>query len=120
MSYVIDSASGKLPCATRSNALLAVALGHLLALQAGAAMALQPQPLAKHGSCPSGYSQSGNYCTPSSNANFAVPKVGSCPSGYSQSGDYCLAGSNARLAVPKQGSCPSGYSQSGDYCLSSK
>ena len=120
MSYVIDSASGKLPCATRSNALLAVALGLLLALQAGAAMALQPQPLAKHGSCPSGYSQSGSYCTPSSNANFAVRKVGSCPSGYSQSGDYCLAGSNARLAVPKQGSCPSGYSQSGDYCLSSK
>ena len=88
---------------------------------AGTAWALQPQPLVKQGSCPSGYSQSGNYCNPSSNARFAVQKIGSCPSGYSQSGDYCLAsGSNARLAVPKVGSCPSGFSQSGDYCLSSR
>ena len=87
----------------------------------GAALALQPQPLVKQGSCPSGYSQSGNYCNPSSSARFAVHKIGSCPSGYSQSGDYCLASSsNARLAVPKSGSCPSGFSQSGDYCLSSR
>ena len=78
------------------------------------------QPLPKQGSCPSGYSQSGNYCNPGTNANYAVLKEGSCPSGYSQSGNYCLAGSNAKLAVPKRGSCPSGYSQSGDYCLSSR
>lgn len=53
-------------------------------------------------------------------APVAVPKVGSCPSGYSTSGDYCLAGSSARHALPKTGSCPSGYSTSGDYCLSSR
>ncbi len=90
-------------------------------LSAAAAHALQPQPLPKQGSCPSGYSQSGNYCTPGSSARYAVPKVGSCPSGYSQSGGYCLASSNkSRLAIPKSGSCPSGFSQSGDYCLSSR
>ena len=48
-----------------------------------------------------------------------VAKVGSCPSGYSTSGEYCLAGSGTtRLAVPKGGSCPSGFSTSGAYCLS--
>jgi hypothetical protein len=97
-----------------------VPLGVVL-MSSVAVFAVQPQPLPKHGSCPSGYSQSGNYCAPGQNARYAVVKTGSCPSGYSQSGDYCLASSaNARLAVPKQGSCPSGYSQSGDYCLSSK
>jgi hypothetical protein len=82
----------------------------------------QPAPVAlpKTGSCPSGYSTSGNYCAPNSGARFAVPKVGSCPSGYSTSGDYCLANAGARHAVPKVGSCPSGYSTSGDYCLSSR
>jgi hypothetical protein len=82
--------------------------------------ALQPQPLLKQGSCPSGYSSSGNYCNPSSSARFALPKIGGCPTGYSQSGGYCLAGKDAHLAVPKSGSSPSGFSQSGDYCLSSK
>ena len=102
----------------RTNRALIAGLG---ALMCSSVWALQPQPLVKQGSCPSGYSQSGNYCNPSSNARFAVSKVGSCPSGYSQSGDYCLAsGSNARLAVPKVGSCSSGFSQSGDYCLSSR
>lgn len=78
------------------------------------------QPLPKKGSCPSGYSQSNDYCNPGSGARYAVLKEGSCASGYSQSGNYCLAGSDARLAVPKRGSCPSGYSQSGDYCLSNR
>jgi len=50
----------------------------------------------------------------------ALPKQGSCPSGYSTSGNYCLAMPNAKHAVPKSGSCPSGYSSSGDYCLSMK
>lgn len=80
-------------------------------------MALQAQALPKNGSCPSGYSTSGNYCNPGSNARFAIQKTGSCPSGYSTSGNYCLAGSNARYAIPKSGSCPSGHSTSGKYCL---
>ncbi len=87
-----------------------------------ASLFAQPAPvaLAKTGSCPSGYSTSGNYCAPGSGARFAVPKVGSCPSGYSTSGDYCLASAGAKHAMPKTGSCPSGYSTSGDYCLSSR
>ncbi|MFN8773920.1 MAG: hypothetical protein ACK52M_11305 [bacterium] len=90
----------------------------------GMAADLLAQPAAvalpKTGSCPSGYSTSGNYCVPGSGARFALPKVGSCPSGYSTSGDYCLASQGARHAMPKTGSCPSGYSTSGDYCLSSR
>jgi len=54
-------------------------------------------------------------------APAAVPKVGSCPSGYSTSGDYCLAISDSsKHALPKTGSCPSGHSTSGDYCLSTR
>ena len=88
-------------------------------------LAAQPvfaqMPMEKHGSCPSGYHQSGNYCTPSSGSSRpALPKIGSCPSGYHQSGDYCLASSDSsKPAMPKSGSCPSGYHQSGDYCLKS-
>ena len=93
-------------------------------LLSGMATELLAQPAAvalpKTGSCPSGYSTSGNYCAPGSGARFALPKVGSCPSGYSTSGDYCLASPGARHAMPKTGSCPSGYSTSGDYCLSSR
>jgi hypothetical protein len=100
------------------RAALAAALLASLASPSRAEPAAAPVP--KVGACPSGYSTSGNYCTPGSSARFALPKVGACPSGYSTSGDYCLAGSNARLALPKAGSCPSGYSTSGDYCLSSK
>jgi len=83
----------------------------------GAVASPVPQPLAKTGTCPSGYSTSGAYCKPNSGARYAVAKTGSCPSGYSTSGDYCLAGQGARFAVPKVGSCPSGYSTSGSYCL---
>lgn len=107
--------------ALRTAGTLSGALALAIALIVPAFASTPPaQPLPKQGSCPSGYSQSGNYCNPGSNARYAVQKEGSCPSGYSQSGDYCLAGPNAKLAVPKRGSCPSGYSQSGDYCLSSR
>lgn len=75
-------------------------------------------PLARVGSCPSGYAVSGAYCRPGPRARSALPKAGSCPSGWSVSGDYCLAGAHARAAVPRTGNCPSGWSVSGGYCLS--
>jgi hypothetical protein len=81
---------------------------------------LTASALLKKGSCPSGYSTSGNYCTPSKSARFAILKTGTCPSGYATSGNYCLAGSSSKLAIQKNGSCPSGYFTSGDYCLSTK
>ncbi len=96
-------------------------LGVTFALMSATGFAQAPaaQPLAKQGSCPSGYHSSGNYCTPSSSsARAALPHVGSCPSGYHTSGGYCLASSNSsKAAIVKSGSCPSGYHTSGAYCL---
>ena len=93
-----------------------------LALAATIASAAPPaQPVAKDGSCPTGYYPSGSYCVPNNDARFAVPKSGSCPAGYYPSGHYCLASSGtARAAIPKIGSCPSGYYPSGDYCVSNR
>ena len=101
---------------------LATAVGALTGLIASAAIVAPPAaPLAKDGSCPTGYYSSGNYCTPTASARFALPKDGSCPSGYYSSGNYCLASSDSsRLAIPKRGSCPSGYYSSGNYCVSSR
>ena len=79
--------------------------------------AMLAAPLAKVGSCPSGYFTSGEYCVPGRNARFAIEKRGACPSGYATSGAYCLAGANARPAMPKVGTCPSGWFTSGRYCL---
>ena len=96
--------------------LLALGLWAAPVLAGPTAVAVQ-----KVGSCPSGYSTSGDSCSPGSNARYAVEKVGSCPSGYSTSGAYCLASSDSsRHAMAKTGSCPSGYSTSGAYCLSSR
>jgi hypothetical protein len=90
----------------------------LIPLAASADSALPVQPIAKSGTCPSGYGTSGAYCKPGAKARAALEKRGSCPSGYSTSGAYCLAGTQARPAVPKIGAgCPSGWSSSGDYCL---
>jgi hypothetical protein len=79
--------------------------------------AMLPTPLAKVGSCPSGYSTSGRHCMPGKKARYANEKRGSCPSGHATSGTDCLAGPRARPAIPKAGSCPSGWSTNGNYCL---
>ncbi len=90
----------------------------LLPLAGFADTPLTPQPLAKVGSCPSGYATSGNYCVPGQQARLALEKRGTCPSGYATSGAYCLAGHAARPAVPKRGAtCPAGWATSGDFCL---
>jgi hypothetical protein len=80
------------------------------------------QALARDGSCPSGYSSSGNYCVPGSGARFALARNGgSCPSGYFSSGNYCVASSaTSKHAMPRSGSCPSGYFSSSDFCVSNK
>ncbi|WP_020505945.1 hypothetical protein [Lamprocystis purpurea] len=79
---------------------------------------MTPQPVVKLGTCPSGYSTSGQYCIPGPRARLALEKRGRCPSAYGTSGAYCLAGSQARPALPKIGAaCPSQWSTSGDYCL---
>jgi hypothetical protein len=105
---------------------LSVAINPLLLLCStllvgSAAVAQQPVqtlPKAKGGSCPSGYTSSGNYCSPMKHAKPALPKVGSCPYGYSSNGSYCLAyDKKAREALPKNGSCPYGFSSSGAYCV---
>jgi hypothetical protein len=71
----------------------------------------------KVGSCPSGYSGSGNDCVPRSGAGYAMFKEGSCPSGYTGSGQYCVGRPGVGEAVPKNGSCPSGYTSSGNDCV---
>ena len=51
----------------------------------------------------------------------ALVRDGSCPSGFSSSGNYCVPGSGARFALARNGgSCPSGYFSSSDFCVSSK
>ncbi len=87
-----------------------------------AAEAVPAQPVIRDGSCPSGYSSSGNYCVPGSSARYALPRGGSsCPSGYFSSGNYCVAASkDSRFAIPRRGGCPSGYFSSGDFCVAAR
>lgn len=95
--------------------LLVLALCPLLTL---AQTAQVPQPIAKLGSCPSGYLTSGDYCVPRTDARAAVEKRGSCPPGYLSSGSYCLAREQAQPVIPKVGgSCPTGWLTSGAYCV---
>ena len=73
----------------------------------------------KLGSCPSGWSSSGQYCVAGRNADPIVPKIGAglCPSGWRSSGQYCVAGLSAKGIMMKVGSCPSGWRSSGNYCV---
>lgn len=79
-----------------------------------------PQPLARSGSCPTGYHASGQYCVPGPSARYAIERNGSCPLGYFTSASYCVASSDkSALAIHRSGSCPMGYFASGKYCLKS-
>jgi hypothetical protein len=110
----------------RRSAPLSIALSCLavaggLASPSQAVASPAPQPVLRHGSCPSGFYSSGDYCVPGSGARFALARNGSCPSGYFSSGNYCVASSDSsRLAIPRSGSCPSGYFSSGQYCVSNR
>ena len=54
-------------------------------------------PLAKVGSCPSGYASEAHWCVPMRNALVAVPKgKGQCPSTMTTSGNYCIDKSQRR------------------------
>lgn len=72
------------------------------------------QTVAKDGSCPKGFKQSGDSCTSSS--QVAIVKLGSCPTGFRASGNYCV-GDKGDHAQVRSGSCPSGLKASGNYCV---
>ncbi|MEM7687380.1 MAG: hypothetical protein AAF291_00030 [Pseudomonadota bacterium] len=70
--------------------------------------------VAKDGSCPKGFKQSGSSCKSSS--QVAIVKLGSCPTGFKASGNYCV-GDKGDYAEVRSGSCPSGLKASGKYCI---
>lgn len=56
------------------------------------AAAAEPRPVAKVGSCPSGYASGAAYCTPMAGTRRdAIPKIGQCPPNWITSGRYCLS-----------------------------
>ena len=71
--------------------------------------------VARDGSCPTGFKQSGDRCT-SSNGKVALPKLGSCPTGFKASANYCV-GDKGDYAEVRDGSCPTGLKTSGRYCV---
>ena len=81
---------------------------------------LAQQAIARHGSCPSGFNSSGNYCVAISSDLHAIERHGSCPSGYNSSGDYCVRKGAGKQAIHRNGSCPSGYNSSGNYCVQNR
>jgi len=70
--------------------------------------------VAKDGSCPKGFKQSGSSCKSSS--QVAIVKIGSCPTGFKSSGNYCV-GDKGDYAEVRSGSCSSGLKASGKYCV---
>ena len=82
----------------------------------------EAQVIAKHGTCPTGYSGQGGFCVGGSNAGPVIDKgAGSCPEGYHQSGSgYCVGYGGAKAAVtrPAGAACPSTMHSSGGACVS--
>ncbi len=77
-----------------------------------------PAEIPKNGGCPSGYSEKGNQCVPSSLASFAIVKSQECPEAYIADGNYCVATTSARLAIRRGAmSCPAGFEPIGNYCV---
>lgn len=77
-----------------------------------------PAEIPKNGSCPSGYSEKGAQCIPSTSASFAIVKSENCPEAYIDDGNYCVATAAARLAIKRGAmSCPAGFEPIGNYCV---
>jgi len=91
-----------------------LALGTAPAFVTPAAAQESSHEVAKDGSCPKGFKQSGSSCKSSS--NVAIVKLGSCPTGFKASGNYCVGGKGDYAEV-RSGSCPSGLKASGKYCI---
>jgi len=68
-----------------------IRIGVTLAAFGVALAAAQPVPF-RGGSCPHGYSRSGQTCLPREGAQEAIPLPPNrtCPWGYTRSGDACL------------------------------
>lgn len=94
-------------------ALSAVALG-LGTMPTAVLAQASSNEVAKDGSCPKGFKQSGSSCKSSS--QVAIVKIGSCPTGFKASGNYCVGGKNDYAEV-RSGSCPTGLKASGKYCV---
>ncbi|WP_233998878.1 hypothetical protein [Erythrobacter sp. YT30] len=92
----------------------ALALGTAPVLVAPAMAQSSSNEVAKDGSCPKGFKQSGSSCVSSS--QVAITKIGSCPTGFKASANYCV-GDKGDYAEIRSGSCPTGLKTSGKYCV---
>ena len=92
----------------------AVALGTAPLMITPALAQSSGSSVAKDGSCPKGFKQSGSSCKSSS--YVAIVKLGSCPTGFKASGNYCV-GDKGDYAEVRSGSCPTGLKASGKYCV---
>jgi hypothetical protein len=64
----------------------------IFAVAASTVAMAEPLPVVKQGSCPSGFRESGGFCSPMTrDAPQAVPKPKGqqCPSGWASSAHYC-------------------------------
>lgn len=92
----------------------ALALGSVPVIITPAMAQSSSSEVAKAGSCPEGFKQSGSSCKSSS--QVAITKIGSCPTGFKASGNYCV-GDKGDYAEVKSGSCKTGLKASGKYCI---